>query len=111
MNVSRFGGRVIGIGGFQNIAKPFSSNTHYLSIYNVGVPGANAYELANVITPPGTQIDIASGPAAHTADSSAVEGRIEDGAISCPAITVINLGSSPRKRSASYQVERQPVAA
>jgi MSHA biogenesis protein MshO len=47
-----------GIGGFQNISKPFSSNTHYLSIYNVGVPGANAYELANVITPPGTQIDI-----------------------------------------------------
>ncbi len=49
-----------GIGGFRNITKPFSSNTHYLSIYNVGVPGANAYELANVITPPGTQIDIDS---------------------------------------------------
>lgn len=46
------------IGGFRNIAQPFSSNTHYLSIYNVGVPGADAYELANVITPPGTQIDI-----------------------------------------------------
>lgn len=47
------------IGNFRNIVKPFSSNNHYLSIYNVGVPGANAYELANVITPPGTQIDIA----------------------------------------------------
>ncbi|MGB5626209.1 MAG: type II secretion system protein [Woeseiaceae bacterium] len=46
------------IGGFRNIAQPFSSNTHYLAIYNVGVPGADAYELANVITPPGTQIDI-----------------------------------------------------
>ena len=46
------------IGGFRNIAQPFSSNSHYLSIYNVGVPGADAYELANVITPPGTQIDI-----------------------------------------------------
>jgi len=46
------------IGNFQNIAKPFSSNSHYLSIYNVGVPGADAYALANVITPPGTQIDI-----------------------------------------------------
>lgn len=46
------------IGGFQNIAHPFSSNNHYLSVYNVGVPGANAYELSNVITPPGTQIDI-----------------------------------------------------
>ena len=38
--------------------RPFSSNSHYISIYNVGVPGADAYELANVITPPGTQIDI-----------------------------------------------------
>jgi len=46
------------IGGFTQVAKPFSSTSHYLSIYNVGVPGANAYELANVITPPGTQIDI-----------------------------------------------------
>ncbi len=46
------------IGRFTQITKPFSSTAHYLSIYNVGVPGANAYELANVITPPGTQIDI-----------------------------------------------------
>lgn len=46
------------IGSFRHITKPFSSNTHYVSIYNVGVPGADAYELANVITPPGTQIDI-----------------------------------------------------
>jgi len=46
------------VGAFQNIVKPFSSNGHYLSIYNVGVPGADAYALANVITPPGTQIDI-----------------------------------------------------
>ena len=46
------------VGSFRNITRPFSSNSHYLSIYNVGVPGADAYELANVITPPGTQIDI-----------------------------------------------------
>ena len=46
------------VGAFRNIAKPFSSSSHYLSIYNVGVPGADAYELSNVITPPGTQIDI-----------------------------------------------------
>jgi len=46
------------VGSFTNITRPFSSTAHYLSIYNVGVPGANAYELANVITPPGTQIDI-----------------------------------------------------
>lgn len=48
------------VGGFRNIALPFSSNSHFLSIYNVGIPGADAYELANVITPPGTQIDIAN---------------------------------------------------
>lgn len=46
------------IGSFRNITKPFSSNGHYLSIYNVGVPGADAYNLTDVITPPGTQIDI-----------------------------------------------------
>lgn len=50
------------IGIFQNVARPFSSSSHYLSVYNVGIPGANAYELANVITPPGTNITIdASG--------------------------------------------------
>lgn len=48
------------VGSFNNITRPFSSTSHYLSIYNVGVPGADAYELANVITPPGTQIDIAA---------------------------------------------------
>lgn len=46
------------IGRFTQIAKPFSSTAHFLSIYNVGVSGADAYELANVITPPGTRIDI-----------------------------------------------------
>jgi MSHA biogenesis protein MshO len=43
---------------FTQIAKPFSSTSHYLAIYNVGVPGADAYELANVITPAGTTITI-----------------------------------------------------
>jgi len=47
------------IGPFTRIAKPFSSTAHHLAIYNVGVPGADAYELANVMTPPGTRIDIA----------------------------------------------------
>ncbi len=46
------------VGPFSRIAKPFVSNQAYLSIYNVAAPGANAYELANVITPPGTSIDI-----------------------------------------------------
>jgi MSHA biogenesis protein MshO len=46
------------VGRFTQIAKPFSSTSHYLAIYNVGVTGANAYELVNVITPAGTRIDI-----------------------------------------------------
>ena len=46
------------IAPFTQIAKPFSSTSDYLAIYNVGVPGADAYELANVITPPGTTITI-----------------------------------------------------
>ena len=46
------------IGQFRAVAKPFSSTSHFLSIYNVGIGGADAYELANVITPTGTQIDI-----------------------------------------------------
>jgi MSHA biogenesis protein MshO len=50
-------------GAFTRVTKPFSSSGAYLSIYNVGVTGADAYELANVITPPGTQIGIAAGAA------------------------------------------------
>lgn len=49
------------LGPFTQVAKPFTSTNHYLSIYNVGVPGADAYQLANVITPPGTQIGIQAG--------------------------------------------------
>jgi MSHA biogenesis protein MshO len=41
------------------VTKPWSSTSHYFAIYNVGVPGADAYELANVITPAGTTIGIA----------------------------------------------------
>ena len=50
---------------FSQITLPWSSSTAYLAIYNVGVPGANAYDLANVITPPGTAISITAGSAAN----------------------------------------------
>ena len=62
------------VGTFTSLSKPFSSTGHYLSVYNVGVTGADAYELANVITPPGTQIDI---------DADATPG--EDNVIISPA--------------------------
>jgi MSHA biogenesis protein MshO len=57
------------LGPFTQVAKPFSSASHHLAIYNVGVPGADAYELANVITPAGTAITI-------DADGVAGEDRV-----------------------------------
>jgi len=46
---------------FTQLTLPWSSTNAYLSIYNVGVPGANAYQAANVITPAGTTISISAG--------------------------------------------------
>jgi len=43
---------------FDGITRPFTTTQYYLSIYNVGVPGADAYQLTNVITPAGTTITI-----------------------------------------------------
>jgi MSHA biogenesis protein MshO len=57
------------LGPFTQLAKPWSSASHYLAIYNVGVTGADAFELANVITPPGTTITVA-------ADGSTGEDRV-----------------------------------
>ncbi|MGC2029294.1 MAG: prepilin-type N-terminal cleavage/methylation domain-containing protein [Steroidobacteraceae bacterium] len=50
---------------FTQLTLPWSSSSYYLSIYNVGVPGANAYQMANVITPGGTTITIAAGATAN----------------------------------------------
>ena len=46
---------------FTQLALPWTSTTSYLSIANIGVPGADAYAGANVITPAGTTITIAAG--------------------------------------------------
>ena len=46
---------------FSQITLPHSSSNSYLAIYNIGVPGANAYALANVMTPAGTTITITAG--------------------------------------------------
>jgi len=48
------------LGPFTQIVKPFSSTGHHLAIYNAGVPGADAYALSDVITPPGRTITIAA---------------------------------------------------
>jgi len=50
---------------FSQITLPYSSVSSYLAIYNVGVPGANAYALANVMTPAGTTITITAGVSAN----------------------------------------------
>jgi MSHA biogenesis protein MshO len=50
---------------FSYVTVPFSSSSHYLVIYNVGVPGANAWDMTDVITPAGTQISIAAGATAN----------------------------------------------
>ncbi|MGD0504504.1 MAG: prepilin-type N-terminal cleavage/methylation domain-containing protein [Steroidobacteraceae bacterium] len=46
---------------FTQLTLPFSSSSYYLAIYNVGVPGANAYQMTNVITPVGTTITVSAG--------------------------------------------------
>ncbi|HME40753.1 MAG TPA: prepilin-type N-terminal cleavage/methylation domain-containing protein [Steroidobacteraceae bacterium] len=46
---------------FTQLTLPWTSSAYYLVIYNVGVPGANAYQMSNVITPAGTTITISAG--------------------------------------------------
>jgi MSHA biogenesis protein MshO len=46
---------------FTQLTLPWTSNAYYLAIYNVGVPGADAYQMSNVITPAGTTITISAG--------------------------------------------------
>lgn len=50
---------------FTQLSLPWTSNAYFLSIYNVGVPGADAYQTANVITPAGTTITISAGATAN----------------------------------------------
>jgi MSHA biogenesis protein MshO len=50
---------------FTQLTLPWASGAYYLSIYNVGVPGANAYQMADVITPAGTTIAISAGATAN----------------------------------------------
>ncbi len=49
------------LGKFTHVTHPFTSTARYLSVYNIGISGADAYELANVMTPAGTTISIADG--------------------------------------------------
>jgi MSHA biogenesis protein MshO len=55
---------------FTQLTLPWSSSAAYLAIYNVGIPGANAYQSAgagvpNVITPASTTITVSAGASAN----------------------------------------------
>lgn len=50
---------------FDGITRPFTTTQYYLSIYNIGIPGADAYQLTNVITPAGTIITINTSTVAN----------------------------------------------
>src|SRR6202166_4135922 len=50
---------------FTQLSLPWTSSAYFLSIYNVDVPGADAYQMANVITPAGTAITISAGATAN----------------------------------------------
>jgi MSHA biogenesis protein MshO len=50
---------------FTQLSLPWTSSVSYLAIANFGVPGADAYEMSNVITPPGTVISVAVGAATN----------------------------------------------
>lgn len=51
------------LGKFADITRPLTTSAYRLAIYNVGLPGADAYESANVITPAGMNLTIQDGPA------------------------------------------------
>lgn len=50
---------------FTQLTLPWSSGRSYLSIANIGVPGADAYASSNVITPAGTTITVSVGASAN----------------------------------------------
>ena len=50
---------------FTQLTLPWSSGSSYLSIANIGVPGADAYSTSNVITPAGTTITLSAGATAN----------------------------------------------
>ncbi len=51
------------LGSLQSLTKPFVSTTAYIALHHSGLAGADAYALANVITPMGTRIVITAGSA------------------------------------------------
>jgi MSHA biogenesis protein MshO len=50
---------------FTQLTLPWSSTSSYLVIDHVGVTGANAYDMTNVITPAGTSLTVSAGASAN----------------------------------------------
>ncbi len=51
------------LGAFNQIAKPFDSAAMYMALHHTGAAGTNAWSLADVITAPGTRVQIDAGSA------------------------------------------------
>jgi MSHA biogenesis protein MshO len=57
------------LGAFTRLpSRPFASSSHFLSVYNLGQSGADAYTGANVITAAGASIAIDSDPLDASSD-------------------------------------------
>lgn len=52
------------LGEFRQLTKPLDSTALYVAVHHSGAPGANAWALANVITAPGTRVQIDAGSSA-----------------------------------------------
>lgn len=105
---------------FTQLTLPWSSSRHYLSIYNIGVSGANAYDMTNVITPAGTTISVASGTTANqnlvTLDPPFKFAWGSPGRriylVSGPVTYLCDTGAGTLKRYSGYAISSaQPVAA
>lgn len=49
------------LGAFSQLTKPIDSTALYVAVHHTGAAGANAWALANVITAPGTRVQIDAG--------------------------------------------------
>ena len=49
------------LGAFNQLTKPVDSTALYVALHHTGAAGANAWALANVITAPGTRVQIDAG--------------------------------------------------
>ncbi len=98
-------------GRFRGIALPFVSSSHYLSVNNLGTPGADAYALAGSMTPAGATIQMAAGGAGETVVTvapvpvfAADSPRRRIYLVSGPVAYLCDEGQGTLRRYASYNI-------